>query len=57
MFSQHNYTLKQGLHGSTFKFYNGNNCFFFCSVVYVMVPKEENRTTVVLNVLQLTVEL
>ena len=35
----------------------GNSCFFFCSVVHVMVPKEEDRTTVVLDVLQLTVEL
>ena len=28
-----------------------NSCFFFCSVVHVMVPKVEDRTTVVLNVL------
>ena len=31
--------------------------FVFCSVVHVLVPKVEDRTTVVLNVLQLTVVL
>ena len=31
--------------------------FVFCSVVHVLVSKVEDRTTVVLNVLQLTVVL